>query len=199
MKKEISILLVLTFIFALTACAPAREKASDAVEKAITAIKEQDSESIEKYFGIENPDDTLNEDEFFAEEEYFGLFVKNLSYEILESNENGDTATVKVSITNLDMGKVISAYISELFNIVIEYAFVPEEEQPTDEEMEKLYVEKFASVMESDIPTVTKTVDVTLTYSDGCWRIGDSKEFIDALLGGIVSYAENMQSLAENR
>ena len=194
MKKGIVILLVLALTFAFSSCSPAREKAQDAVVNAIEAVKEQNTAEIEKYFGSNISSDTVNEAGSFGTDGVVALLVKNISYEILDAKEDGDSATVSVSVTNTDMSAAMSEYISKMFSVALQYAFLPEEEQPSDEEMQKIYEDAFSEVLSGDISTVTKTVDVPLTYSDGSWKIGESDELADALFGGLLTYAKNLES-----
>ena len=45
-----------------------------------------------------------------------------------------------------------------------------------------------------DAISITNTATVNMTYQDGGWKIEASDEFFDALLGGMLSAVENMQS-----
>lgn len=116
------------------------------------------------------------------------------NYDVKSCTVDGDNAIVSVEITNYDMTQIMSVYISELFAKTLEYAFLPEEEQPSEEEMEQIYSDLLSECLSAeDVDTVTSTVDADLVLVDSTWKLDPSDEFIDALFGGAVSYFENWE------
>lgn len=74
-----------------------------------------------------------------------------------------------------------------------QYAFLPEDQQPSDEEMDALYMQHFQDLMaQTDNPIVTTTIDIHLTKADNSWRIDSDEMLLDAIFGGFVSAMQNL-------
>ena len=90
------------------------------------------------------------------------------------------------------MGPVLSDFMSDMISTAIGYAFLPEDQQPSDEEMNQMFMDSLMESMDAHQDTsVTNTVDVSLTLVDDAWKITPSDEVIDAMMGGMLSYFEN--------
>lgn len=201
MKKFLVLLLSLALISSLTACGTKREPAQVVVEKAMTAVQKYDKDAIVEYFGsndfYNNATGEISEDS----ETVAKMIFSSMTYKIVSSveDEKTGTATVVTDIANIDMTAVMSDFMSGLFEKAMQYAFLPEDQQPSDEEMNALYLDEFTSLLQSgNYDTVTKTVDIELTMSDDTWTINPSTELVDALMGGISSFADEMGGLNEN-
>ncbi|MGI5984911.1 MAG: DUF4878 domain-containing protein [Clostridiales bacterium] len=198
MKKTLCLGLAIAMALGLAGCAQ-RESAQSVVQKAIDSVKTMDVETMQSYWGndqfkdIDNSGaDAESDDESLS---MMTLFVKNLDYQIIESNEEKETATVKVQITNLDMSSIMSEFMSEAFKEALSYAFLPEEQRPTDEDMNKMSNDILTNLLErEDNPKVTNTVDITLSLRDNQWVINPSADAVDAMLGGISSFSETMNN-----
>ena len=198
MKKTLCLGLAIAMALGLAGCAQ-RESAQSVVQKAIDSVKTMDVETMQSYWGndqfkdIDNSGaDAESDDESLS---MMTLFVKNLDYQIIESNEEKETATVKVQITNLDMSSIMSDFMSEAFKEALSYAFLPEEQRPTDEDMNKMSNDILTNLLErEDNPKVTNTVDITLSLRDNQWVINPSADAVDAMLGGISSFSETMNN-----
>ena len=82
--------------------------------------------------------------------------------------------------------------MSDMISTAIGYAFLPEDQQPSDEEMNQMFMDSLMESMDAHQDTsVTNTVDVSLTLVDDAWKITPSDEVIDAMMGGMLSYFEN--------
>ncbi len=200
LKRVFSISLAMVMILSLGACGPKRESAQSVAEKAILAVKNVDYATTQAYWGKGALEDVSKAADVEPDEqssEIMKLLTKNLSYSITNSQEDeqAGTATVSVDFTNTNMSLVMAEYIKTAMSDIFTYAFLPEDQQPTDEELEQMYMEKLTELMSSDDnETVTKSVDITLTLVDDQWQIDTSNaaEVLDAMLGGILSYAESM-------
>ncbi|MDD4564768.1 MAG: DUF4878 domain-containing protein [Eubacteriales bacterium] len=189
MKKVLSVFLVIILAF-VTGCGGGGETAEQAVKNALDAIKAADVEKASKYVDYEK---ILNSDEEAADtesdaqsEEMAKMVLKNLQYKILESSEEKDTATVKVEITNLDMGNVMAGFVSQLFPLAFSGL--------SEEQMETKSMEIFTDLVSTETKTVTKAVDISLSKKEDGWKIETSDEFADAILGGMITYSENMNN-----
>lgn len=197
-KRGLSIFLAAIMLFSLSACGPKRESAQSVVENALTAMKNLDQEAVQQYWG----DDALGEAESLTDVatdeqtmEVMKLLTQNLSYTVTNSQEDEDagTATVSVDITNTNMSLVMAEYLSSALSDILTYAFLPADQQPSDEELTQIYIDKLMEAMASeDNETVTNSVNIHLTLTDDQWKIEPSEEVVDAMLGGILSYISSM-------
>ncbi|PKM72820.1 MAG: hypothetical protein CVU91_07275 [Firmicutes bacterium HGW-Firmicutes-16] len=196
MKKVLCLVLALSMSLVLVACGP-KESAESVVKNAIESVKNMNVESMQSYWGDDQFKD-VNSEESSAESDaeslaMMGLIVKNLDYEIMDANEEKDTATVKVQITNLDMSKLMSEFVSQALSEVLSYAFLSEDQQPSEEELNKKYMDMMTTLLDrEDNPKVTNTVDITLTLVDNQWVITPNEDAVDAMLGGISSFSDAM-------
>ena len=193
-KKIIAALFCLALVFSLTACGTTEvEKPEQAVSKAFDSLKASDLDSVKKY---------LSYDELMKYDSSSGmpqveekLFFSKLSYKIVSSSTNGDNATVKTEVTNTDMKAVLGECINQAMELAVGSALNANSQQLSDEEMEKKMEEVFITQLKKeDSKTVTKTVDINLTKNSSSWKLTLDKPLQDALLGGLVSAVENLDS-----
>lgn len=190
MKKFLAAFLFLVLIFGAVGCGG--ESPEQAAKNMFNAIKSNDSEAAAKYI---NYDELLKAGETSEEttesdaesKEMAELIFKHFDYKIISSSEDGNSATVKAEITNIDMKTVFAKYVSEAFAL----AFSGLDQETMDKQMN----DKFTELINSeDNKTVTKTVDVKLTKSQDSWKIDMSDDLMDAIFGGMISAAENMNN-----
>ncbi len=199
MKKVLCLFLVALLCLSLTACGSSRESAESVVEAAIQAFQSADPDKIAEYWGDGSTNVSESESPEDAEmtQQMIEAIAGNLTYTITGSteDEDGGTATVTVDFTNIDMSPVIAAWIGDLFSIAMQYAFLPEEQQPTDEELNQQYIDSLMShIEENKENTVTNTANIELTLVDDNWKIVYSEENIDMMLGGMMSALNNISS-----
>ena len=131
-------------------------------------------------------------------QQLLGLLAENLTYQITESteDENVGTATVTVEFTNIDMSTVLAEWMGELFSRALGYAFLPTEQQPSEEELNTMSMEILSSIMEEHADDkVTNTVDVSLNLVDNAWKIDSSETVVNAMVGGMM---DSFTSLEES-
>lgn len=203
MKRMVSILLVAVMALSFTACGTKRESAQQVVEKAITAVHEMDWETAQSYWGADAFDtatDIASDDNTEAAtdeqlEKVLEPLMQNLSYTITgsEEDEQAGTATVSVDITNIDMSLVMAELVKNAVSDALTYAFMPADQQPTDEELDEKYMADLTELVTADdVETVTTSVDIPLTLVDDQWQISSSEEAADAMMGGLISYVDSM-------
>lgn len=192
MKKIIALLLSLTMILSLTACTDKNESAKAAVDKALVAIVQLDVITLSKYIDI----DKLQEQQVLTDldldiadiskEELnkAKLILKNFDYEILDSNEQVDSALVKVKLTNQDMRKLFLQYIQYAFEIVLS--------ESDDEIIDQKLDAKFVELLDADdAELVSSVIELSLNKVEGQWKIDINESVLDAILGGLVSIAKS--------
>ena len=146
-------------------------------------------QAVQQYWGDEStilPDTAISEPSV----EIMELFTKNFSYSITDSQEDEDagTATVSVDMTNTDMSLIIADFLAAVLSDMLSNAFLPTDQQPSDEDLTKAYLNELAELMAGeDLDTVTNSVDIHLTLTDDQWKITPSDEVFDAMFGGMLS------------
>lgn len=186
LKKFLAFLTTLAMVFAFVGCSGG-ESPETAVTNYLTAFQSLDLETINKYTNdtsetTETADDAISD---LENEETGKAFVENLTFEILSSTEEEDTATVKVSITNVDMANAMSQAISEMIPLAFAGLSEEELEQKSTEAM-------ISAIANNKDTTYTKEVDISLVKGENNWLIVPDNDLADAITGGLVSYAENI-------
>ncbi|WP_462378407.1 nuclear transport factor 2 family protein [Emergencia timonensis] len=194
MKKMLSIGCAIVLCLSIASCGATRDSAETVVENAIKAFQSGDQATMQAYWGEEDSSGSTSEEDVQAQE-MVKLLSQDLTYKIIDSEENEDsgTATVSVEFTNINMSEVFSIFMGEMFSAAFGYAFLPEDQQPSDEEMNQMYMDKFAEVVEENKDNIVTTeVDIPLTLVDNEWKINATEDVIDAMLGGLYSSANSM-------
>jgi hypothetical protein len=193
MKKIILLLISTLLVFTLVACS-SKETPKEVVEKGITAIKDLDIVQIQKYF---DTDDISDENDIFGDDfevedmEIFKLMTKNISYEVVNVNIDGEVAIVKAKITNIDMAVVMREYITQALALAFGQIGQSEiDEEEMQKQMEDLLVELLSK---EDNEMITTQVDITLNDVDGVWKIDLDDALTNALFGGLTSVVDDFQ------
>lgn len=190
-SRSFAILLALCIVIGVTGCGAKRESAETVVGKALDAAKEYDTEEISKYWG---DGDLGSDSDGELGEETVKAILGGITYEIVDSKETEDTATVEVKISNVDMSNILTEVVADVFPTLLAEAFKPQAEQMTEEESNKLFSDKLTELLQrTDNQQATNTVTVELTLEDDAWVIsGETDAAVDAMLGGVHSFAEAM-------
>lgn len=165
------------------------ETPEEAVSNALNAVKNLDSKTINKYFGVDSV--MSNNSDITQGEENAKLIVEKLQFEILSSEVNGDIATVKTQLTNIDMPAVLAEFLQQGMSFAFENAFSGN--PLSDEELEKKTEQMFIDILSKDgNATTTTTVDIDLSKTGDNWKINLDEQLQNAILGGLLEVAKNM-------
>lgn len=188
MKKALAVLLVLCLCLSLTACGA--EKPERAVENLLEAIKIYDQATIAKYLTAEELVGGTDEVDM-DDEEVFKRMFKKLSYEIKGSSTEGDTATVDVELTAIDMKEIFGTYVDLVFALTLENAFKPEGEALSEEELKAKSKQVLIDLVGADdAKMVTTTVEFQLEKNEKSWKVKNNEDVADAVTGGMISTIE---------
>lgn len=186
LKKTFGFLTTLVLLFAFVGCSGG-ESPETAVSNYLTAFQTLDLETIAKYTSdstgtTDTADDAISD----LENDETGMaFVENMTFEVLSSTQEDDTATVKVSITNVDMANAMGKAITEIFSLAFSGL--------SEEEMEQRSTEILRSaITDNKDVTLTKEVDISLVRGENNWLIVPNDDLIDAITGGLISYSKNI-------
>ncbi len=192
MKKILIFILIIAMSISLTACST--NSPDKTVKGMLDSIKSWDTEAMKKY---------ISADDFYAQADMesdsaatatamMKLFVANMSYKITDSKVNGNTATVNVDITNVNMKPVFQDMISQLFALAFSGVDLSDQKVAEAKILEILTT----SIEKNKANTVTNKVSLTLTKEKDGWVIDEPSEaFFDAILGGFVSAAQDTSSM----
>ena len=104
------------------------------------------------------------------------LIFENLSWKILKEEENGDTATVEVEVTNKDFNKVMVNLQQKLMKAALNGESI--DESKTQEYL----LEELAN---DEIENVTNTHSITVVKQDGKWVVSEENNVVNILLPGL--------------
>lgn len=193
-RRFLALLMGLGLLVALAACGTSRPSAQSVTEDAIQAVQAADLASLQQYWGGEMLDEeTLGLKGEDAE--LLTALTKNLTYKVVsaEEDESAGTAVVSVEFTNTDMAPVMGDLVQSLIGDAFQYAFLPEDQQPTDEELSEQYMQKFTELLNAeDLTTKTTSVEIPLTLVEDQWQITPDEAIVDAMFGGLLTVADSM-------
>lgn len=120
-------------------------------------------------------------------EKFYNACVKHFSYEEPAVTVDGDTATVTINVTNVDIKQVFANWESE----ALEYA--GSEEAQSDYEsigedgiMEKVFEMLYSKLDADDAPLTTADVQIDFKKdSDGSWVPSDESQLGSVLFAGV--------------
>ena len=190
MKRSIAFLLSIVMLLSIAACGSMRESAQSVVEKAIQAVQKLDTEQMQKYWGTSSVG-TGSDETSDLDVECVNAMLKNLTYEIVSSDEKDDTASVKVNFTNIDIAKALTDTIAALLPQVIASSLTGEEVD------DSLFNSELLKTLNSgNYDKVTKEATIKLTLKDNAWVIDttNSTEVFNAMLADINSVGSGLEN-----
>ena len=178
-QKFVALLTSTILLFSMTSCSTF-ESPETAVSNYLNALKENDAATVAKYIG-EEIDETEETEEDRAFEDFRMQLWETASYHIISSEKNEDSATVTVSVSNIDMSKVLSEVIHDTF--ILASSGIYYNEALT----EQIYISFLERIELHKDDIITKEVEVSLTKEEDHWIIDDSNELNDAFSGGLLT------------
>ena len=194
MKKYLAVILALILCLSLAGCGSKRASAESVVENGIRAFQSADQKAIQQYWGDTDftdvpTEETPSEDDVYGQE-LLEKLASNLTNQVTGSSEDESTgsATITVEFTNIDMGVIVPEWIGDIFTQTFGYAFLPEDQQPSEEELSSMYMDSLNSAIDNHADDfVTNTVDITLSLVEDEWKINATDDVIDAMVGGMMT------------
>ncbi len=192
-KKIFALALVVLAVLSFAGCG--KQNSEEAITEAIEAVCNLDDEKMTLYYGSSLTDE-ITADGLFTQD-VLNALVKNISYKILSVEENDGKSVIEVEFTNIDMNTAISLYFTEALSYALSLMSLPEDQYPTDEELNAHYSQMLVDVLTAeDVAMITKTATVNMTYNeaDQTWTIdndANAQEFISAMFGGLLEVDMN--------
>ncbi|WP_195267718.1 hypothetical protein [Eubacterium sp. 1001713B170207_170306_E7] len=204
-KRILTFAIAALMVFSLTACAkknapaqtgdtPGMEVTADpstpegTVKIVFDAFKDKDAKTLNENIKISlggefgalsgltsNDNQLLTDAQDPESQELLTNLTEDFSYKILESQTNGDQATVKVQVTNRDLSQVINKLIGE---------------DPSEDRFLNL-------VKEAKGKTVTNELDLPVVKENGKWMVNMDTGAVNAVFGNIMS-ADIMNAIKDS-
>lgn len=192
MNKKLTAIfaLIIMSLMILPACSPKGETPEQATTNALNAIRDMKTSTIQKYLVYEDFMGSEVE-ELGEDEEYVKLIFRHLSHNILSSSIDGETSTVKVEVTNINMAVILTEYFQQAFAFTFSNAF--SEDPLSEEEVNELTEQMLVDLLKKDdVELTTSTITIALTKTDSSWKLEVDDVFRDAILGGMLSAMEDI-------
>ena len=156
-----------------------------AVRKELDYIQKLDETAISSFISYEDlsaaSDLSLEEDSDTTDA--FRLFFQNFKYHIDSSSqsEDGTSATVTVSLTNLDACELAKDLCREIYQNSLSYSH-------SDYDIHSSFSLMKECLEHNDYPEKTTTATIHLTSENDVWTITSTPELENDLTGGLGSY-----------
>ena len=193
MKKILSLILMVSIAFALASCSEKITSPEESVKNFFEAVNTYDESKIMEYSSDDNLLNLVKKSEGNKgiDKDLVMFLFSNLSYSIMEINEDGDTCKAEIEITNVDMRNVMGQFMKEALSFALGEGL---SSKMTDEDQAEKYKEILNKVIEDNKDTsVTNTVSVDLVKSEKNWKVQISKELINAITGDLANTADSLQ------
>ena len=191
-----TILLAFGLVFGLSGCSGESEEqvVQGVVDAELDKVKSLDEDELKEYLGS-----AADELESYGVKpaDFYSAFFGRFDYKDNGVTIDGDTATVKLTVTNVDVDKAASAFKEQATEWMTSDDAA---DLYTSDGEDAIYKKVFEMMMDCFNNADTKTADVELTAtkdSDGNWTIGDDDETVNALFAGSdVESAFDMSDLS---
>lgn len=183
-SRKIALFLFTIFTFTLlTACGSTVATPEATLDGYMTAWVNLDSAKMNEYFPSGNQEEIPDDDTYTN-------LPKRTKYTIGAAETDGDTATVKITITTLDMKTIMGEVISELMGQALSH--MGDDSFDSEAYTNELLSKKMSA---EDAPMTTKEVTAYLEKdTDGKWILSaedKNTDFINALTGDLMTIADS--------
>lgn len=214
MKKTKLLPVILIFALLFTGCGTA--KPASVVESAIKCLQENKLEEAREYFAkgdtdeteaVEKVTDGTEEDtEDAVGNAFLGVMndfakehAKDITYEIKDTKEDGDEATVTVNVTYKDAGAVTKLAYQDLIKQSVSSALTTSLAGAggdiDESDISALFIKSFENAQDS-AAFVDKSEELKISCKkiDGKWKISDSIDLLNVYYGNILNTLEKLTS-----
>ncbi|WP_027625060.1 DUF4878 domain-containing protein [Clostridium lundense] len=188
LKRLISVVLMTILAVSLVGCGAKPEQTA---KDFLDAIKQQDINKAASLVKDNNSKEGLKYDNKEQEKMAKAIFSK-LEYTLGKIDNKGDTATVKASITSLDLPKITTKLMADLLPTMMSQAL--SEEKVDEKKQEAMVLEQLLkSVNDPNAPKIKKDVDIKLVKVDKEWRVDADEQLLNAITGDIGSVQKKFE------
>ncbi|ACA56575.1 DUF4878 domain-containing protein [Clostridium botulinum] len=191
-KKLMPIIFIAILSISLTGCS---QKPDETVKGFFGALKQQDIKKASTFINANSFYKELKVDEFDnkEQEKIVKAVLSKFDYSLGDVEKNGNTATAKVSVTSIDLGKITIKTIDKVLPNLIDEAF---SQGKIDEKKQQAVIieHMLNSINEPNAPKIKTNINVKLVKGDKGWLIEPDEELANALSGNLYSVAKKFQS-----
>lgn len=180
-KKIVTLLMLLIFTWTFVGCGP---KPDATVTNFFTSIKQGDLQKAATFMKSDaNSKNELKFDDASQEKVIKSLFAK-VDYQMGKAVVNGNTATVDVKVTSVDITKVYAKMIQDLLGKYMSQAMSGEkvDEQKQNAEIMDYLVN---AINDANAEKLNSDVQVKLVKDKSGWLIDPSEDLFNAITGNL--------------
>lgn len=170
--------------------------AKDEVRQGLDALKQVNTQEAGKHLDYSKfTDAKLSIPGSDTNEELDQVLLQQLEYDILETEVNGEKATVTTKITNRDFGNAAQDFLPALMELAAGYDGLQEDGTTATGEATDFQTQSnqlFNDILQKEENTYSSTVDIYLEKKDGQWVMETNGMLVDAVYGGLVGSMENI-------
>lgn len=108
--------------------------------------------------------------------------LDRMEYEILDTDVDGQFATVSLDVSNIDMSEVLGEYLRQARDM--EYNNNLSDSPKSDEQMSAEYLQLFENLLEQNSDNRREiTVEIAVSRIDGWWRVQPDEDMRSAVFG----------------
>lgn len=187
MKKRISMIIYFICLVVLVGCSQSNPE--DTISSCFNDIKNGGFYNINQYFASEENmfDDLTNNNEEILKQAF-----SKLDYKILESNINGQVATVRTKIISPDIPGIMGMVMTS--DLKIDYSGKSRDEIAKEIANQIGNIEKppndnkiIQIINSKDIPLTTNEININLKLVNNKWFIVLDSSFIRAITGNFIN------------
>ena len=212
MKKTKLLPIILTFALFFTGCGTA--KPASVVESAIKCLQENKLDEAREYFAKEDTDETeavekvtdgTEEDtEDAVGNAFLGVMndfakehAKDITYEIKDTKEDGDEATVTVKVTYKDAGAVTKLAYQDMIEQSVSNALTTSLAGAggdiDESDISAIFIKSFENAQDSAaFVDKSEKLKISCKKVDGKWKISDSTDLLNVYYGNILNTLEKL-------
>ncbi|AYF54708.1 DUF4878 domain-containing protein [Clostridium botulinum C] len=182
LKKLMPLLFVIIFVISLTGCGTQPTKT---VEKFLNALKQQDIKTASSLSLNRTCKKELKYDNS-EQEKIIKSVLSKMDYTLGDITETDNYATIKVSITSIDLAKITTKIITDLFPTIMAQTFsqekIDEKKQDT-----MIYESMLNSINNHNAPKTKTDVTIKLVKDNNDWMIELTDELLNILTGNFYT------------
>lgn len=188
-KKLTSVVFMTILAVSLVGCGA---KPEETAKNYLDAIKQQD---IQKAVSLTKDNDSKEELKFDNndQEKVVKAVFSKIDYTLGNVKKKGDTATVKASITSIDLPKVTANMMKELLPNMMAQALSQENVDKKKQEA-MVYESMLKSINDPNAPKTKTDVTMKLVKGDKGWLIEADEQLVNALTGNIYLLGNQLES-----
>lgn len=206
MKKSMLPVLLLGVAVALSGCGA--KKPADTVEAVFESLQENNLDAAREYFYVEEDsteEETGETDEMdtatnalvdmmedFAEEH-----AAEISYNITDSEIDGDEAIVNVEVTYTDASAVTKLayqdFLEQAISSALANVFTDTEDEMSESEFAAIFTKSFENAQEkASFVSATDEIEIPCQKVDGKWMITDTTDLMNIYYGNIIGTMDSL-------